>query len=338
MRAFDHPLQSYNTFRLPAQAEMFFALENPEDLHTLLALAQRASSLFILGNGSNLLLTQDVPGLVVHSALKGIEKLEENAESVTLKIASGEDWHALVMHTVAQNWWGIENLALIPSSVGAAAVQNIGAYGVELSHVLMEVEGVHLTSGQRKTLTQQACQFGYRDSVFKQPAYRDFLILSLTLRVSKRPNPQLNYADLPQLAQRPQLSAQDVAEWIMAKRRAKLPDPLQVPNAGSFFKNPMIPLAQAHALKAQYADMPQFRVTNAQGEDKVKLAAGWLIEQAGWKGFASPSGAGVYEKQALVLVNRGQATGADLLQLKDKIQASVQQKFGVLLEPEVIIV
>jgi UDP-N-acetylmuramate dehydrogenase len=327
------PLQSYNTFALKAQAAGFFSLDALDDLPALLDAVQHAPRFFILGKGSNLLISNDFDGLMVHSTLKGIETLDETAETVTLKIASGESWHALVLQTVAQGLWGIENLALIPSSVGAAAVQNIGAYGVELKDTLIAVEGVHLRSGQRIRLNRAECGFGYRDSRFKTAEFADFLILSIEFRLAKNAAPKLGYGELSELANQPTLTSAQVAEKVIAIRQAKLPDPATLANAGSFFKNPVVSQAKAKSLLNSYPTLPHYPLPDGQ----VKLPAGWLIEQAGWKGHRDASGAGVYEKQALVLVNHGQATGADLIALKDRIQASVNAQFGVLLEAEVII-
>ncbi|MFD2273268.1 UDP-N-acetylmuramate dehydrogenase [Undibacterium arcticum] len=290
----------------------------------------------VLGGGSNIVLTGDFPGLVMHMMIEGIAVIGADADAVYVRAAAGESWAGFVQWTLAQGWGGLENLSLIPGSVGAAPIQNIGAYGAELKDCFHAVSAFDRETGRIFTLDKAACQFGYRDSVFKQALRERAIILDVTFALPKRWQPNIRYADVAHELAARALQAptpRDISDAVIAIRSRKLPDPAQIGNAGSFFKNPVISAARRDALLLEH---PQL-VSYAQPDGSIKLAAGWLIDQCGWKGKRLGA-AGVYEKQALVLVNCGGATGRDVTQLAAAIAADVQARFGVRLEPEPIFV
>ncbi len=332
----DVPLDHLNTFGLPARAAWFVTLAEPALLAALMgAPGWRERRRFILGGGSNLILTGDFAGLVLQVRLPGRELAAEDADAWYVRAGAGENWHAFVRWTLERGWPGLENLALIPGTVGAAPVQNIGAYGVEMAARFQHLEAVDLVTGETGVFDGPACRFGYRDSVFKGEAGGRYLITAVTFRLPKRWRPVTRYADLAQELEARGLgtpTAREVADAVIAVRRRKLPDPAQIGNAGSFFKNPVVDAATFARLAAGYPDAPHY----PQADGAVKLAAGWLIERCGWKG-RSLGRAGVCEQQALVLVNRGGARGEDVLRLARAIQASVQETFGVMLEPEPVV-
>ena len=299
---------------------------------------------FILGGGSNLVLTQDIAALILHVQTRGIHEVRRDTKYVWCEVAAGESWHDWVMHTVAQGWAGIENLALIPGTVGACPVQNIGAYGMEAGQAIEYVSVLDFASGEMVRLSAEDCRFAYRDSLFKQAQYAGqarYLIASVCFKLQHDLSDwqaSLGYGDVAQrvaeLASGREIRPADVAQAVIAIRQSKLPDPKVLGNAGSFFKNPVVTQAQADELKARYEKLPCYPMSNGM----VKLAAGWLIEQAGWKGKNSASGhVGVYEKQALVLVHHGGGTGAELMQLAHQIAEDVFKQFGVRIEPEPIV-
>ncbi len=299
---------------------------------------------FILGGGSNLVLTQDIAALILHVQTRGIHELRRDAKHVWCEVAAGESWHDWVMHTVAQGWAGIENLALIPGTVGACPVQNIGAYGMEAGQAIEYVTVLDFASGEMVRLSAEDCRFAYRDSLFKQVQYAGqarYLIASVCFKLQHDLSDwqaSLGYGDVAQrvaeLASGRDIRPADVAQAVIAIRQSKLPDPKVLGNAGSFFKNPVVTQVQADELKARYEKLPCYPMSNGM----VKLAAGWLIEQAGWKGKTSASGhVGVYEKQALVLVHHGGGTGTQLMQLAHQIAEDVFKQFGVRIEPEPIV-
>lgn len=302
----------------------------------------------VLGGGSNLLLTGDFDGLVLHMATSGREILPGGGEHVLVRAQAGENWHAFVEWTLAQGLGGLENLALIPGTVGAAPIQNIGAYGLETKDVFHSLTAFDPASGEMVTMRAADCRFGYRDSVFKQHPERGLIIVDVTFALPRAWRPNLRYAELANELANELASgltntvagqgaavptARQVADAVIAIRRRKLPDPQVIGNAGSFFKNPVVSAAQCAALLERYPALVHHR----QEDGSEKLAAGWLIDQCGWKG-KSLGAAGVYPKQALVLVNQGGATGADVQRLARAIQADVQERFGVLLEPEPVFV
>lgn len=325
-------LAGSNTFGIAARARYFAAPEAEAELHTLLAWQrEQGLPLFVLGGGSNVVFAGDFPGLVLHPALSGVRFLEESADEVLVEAGAGECWHDFVQHTLSRGWFGLENLSLIPGTVGAAPIQNIGAYGVELVDRLDSLSTVEIASGAAREFSREACRLGYRDSVFKQEEAGRHVITRVRFRLSKVPALKLDYGDIRQELQAEGITEptpQDVARAVIAIRQRKLPAPEQVGNAGSFFKNPVVPLAVFEVLKRRFPAL----VAYPQGE-QVKLAAGWLIEQSGWKGRRiGPVGS--YEKQALVLVNHGGATGQDVLRVAHAIQQDVAGKFGVTLEME----
>lgn len=327
----DVDLSRLNSFGFAARAEWFLRAESLETLQQAVALArQEGWPLLILGGGSNLVLRESVPGLVVQVALKG-HQVALDGERVLVSVAAGERWHETVCWTLQQGYYGLENLALIPGTVGAAPMQNIGAYGVELEERFHALRALDTETGSVRTFDREACCFGYRDSLFKSATPGRYVILEVTLALSTRPEPVLRYRALADaLAARGQEDAgpADIFAAVCDIRRSKLPDPAEIGNAGSFFKNPVVPAAQFAALKNLFPELVAF-----PAGDDVKLAAGWLIDQCGWKGRRQGP-VGVYDKQALVLVNTGGGTASDLLRLADDVRASVRARFGVELEME----
>ena len=332
----DVALHRLNTFGLPARAAWFAAIETPAQLAALVATPEwRYWQRFVLGGGSNLILTGDFDGLVLHVRIPGRERIAEDADAWIVRAGAGENWHDFVRWTLGRGWPGLENLSLIPGTVGAAPIQNIGAYGLEMAERFQQLEAVDLETGETVGFDRAACRFGYRDSVFKREAAGRYLITAVTFRLPKRWQPVTRYADLARELEARGIAnptARDVSDAVVAIRSRKLPDPAHIGNAGSFFKNPVVDAATFARLVARHPDLPHY----PQADGAVKLAAGWLIERCGWKGRTLGS-AGVYERQALVLVNRGGARGADVLRLARAIQASVRATFGVELEPEPVI-
>lgn len=322
------PLVALNTLGLEAHCLWLAEVTQLDDLRQLLANPELAAlPRLVLGGGSNILFCNDFAGLVVHNRLQGIEMRDEG-EHWLLHVAAGEQWHPLVCHALQQGWHGLENLALIPGTVGAAPVQNIGAYGVELARFCAYVEAFNWQTGELERIDVADCRFGYRDSVFKH-AYQDsHFITAVGLRLPKVWQPVAGYGPLAALGEQP--SAQAIFDTVCETRMAKLPDPAVLGNAGSFFKNPVVPMALAEGLKARHPQMPLYPA----GEGQAKLAAGWLIDQCGLKGFAIGRAA-VHQEQALVLVNLGGASAMELIALAAHVRDGVEQKFGVVLEHEV---
>lgn len=328
-------LKPYNSFGLSVSARYFTRVESLEQLREAVALCREKSlPMLLLGGGSNVLLREDFPGLVIQIALKGISQELSADGRVRVAAASGEHWHGFVAHCLANGLHGLENLALIPGCVGAAPMQNIGAYGVEVKDFITEVQVLDIATGAIETMSNEQCAFGYRDSVFKGAMKGQKIVLRVSFALQRSAVANLSYGALAQvLAEKgATASAQDVFDAVCAIRREKLPDPSVLGNAGSFFKNPVLGAQQFAQLLKENPALPSFPAPGAAGERK--LPAAWLIEQAGWKG-KSVGGAAVYEKQALVIVNRGQATAQDVTSLAMQIIDSVQARFGVRLEPEV---
>ncbi|MDR9439437.1 MAG: UDP-N-acetylmuramate dehydrogenase [Halomonas sp.] len=323
-----HDLSRHNTLGLPCRAERFVAPAGLDELREALGLSRREGGpLTLLGGGSNLILPTWLPGLVVHPAMQAWW-LEERGGEVLVHAEAAVVWHELVMALAARGLWGTENLALIPGQCGAAPIQNIGAYGVELSDVIEAVHLIHLDDGREAVLSPAACAFGYRDSVFKGALEGRVVITRLVLRLSRTPRPRLGYGDLAsRVGASP--SALEVAEAVCAIRREKLPDPAVLGNAGSFFKNPVVESELASRLLDEYPTMPHF----PQPEGRVKLAAGWLIDQCGLKGWRQGH-FGVHERQALVLVHFGGGTDVELLDFAGRVVDTVCERFGVMLERE----
>ncbi len=324
-------LEGRNTLALPARARAFARVaDDAELLEALEWAAARQLPVVPLGAGSNVVLAGDIEALVVQQTTAGITVLDQTGESVLLRVAAGHDWHALVDWALRRGFHGLENLALIPGLVGAAPIQNIGAYGVELASVVAAVHGYYLADGRAFSLDRAGCNFGYRDSVFKGRLRDRVVITAVDLRLSRRWRPVLDYPDLAAaLSDNPEPGPEAVFSAVVAIRRGKLPDPAVSPNAGSFFKNPVVDEQHAARLRAEFGELPGYPA----GPGRIKLSAAWLIERCGWKG-RSRGAVGVDPRHALVLVNRGGGTGAELLGLAAAIAASVGESFGVELEIE----
>ena len=329
-------LQPFNTLRIDVRADWLAELNDVAQCDELPALA-RNHRLLILGGGSNVVLTADYAGLVLINRLRGIVFLGEDADHVWVQAAAGENWDAFVQHTLEQGWYGLENLSAIPGTVGAAPIQNIGAYGVELKEVVEQVVLFHFETGRFEELPAADCAFGYRDSVFKHALKDRGLITHVVFRLRKRPSLNLDYGEIRaeisrQNLQADSLTALQLRQIIIDVRARKLPDPAQLPNVGSFFKNPIISRAQLQALLVTWPNLVNYPLDETQ----VKVAAGWLIDQLGWKG-KSHGKAAVHEQQALVLINQG-GSGEDVLTLARQIQADVRRHFGIELETEPLII
>ena len=326
-------LQSHNSFGIEARTRYLAAVTTVDDLREALGEARvHGLPRLVIGGGSNLLLTRDFPGLVLLMQNRGIELLSEDAGAYRVRAAAGENWHGFVLHSLAQGWPGLENLSLIPGTVGGAPIQNIGAYGVEVESRIESLDAWDIAAGAVVTLEHAACRFAYRDSVFKHEGRERYIVLAVTFRLPKNAPVHAEYAELKaELAARgvQAPTPRDISEAVIAIRARKLPDPAVLGNAGSFFKNPVIDGEKLEALKVFYPGL----VSYPQGEGRHKLAAGWLIDQAGWKGRRLGAAA-VYDKQALVLVNRGGATGEEIATLARAIQADIRTRYAVELEPE----
>ncbi|MEO8598943.1 MAG: UDP-N-acetylmuramate dehydrogenase [bacterium] len=334
---YDFSLRNYNTFGVNAQAYAYTEVTSPEMLgfirsdKTLSALPR-----LILGGGSNIVLMQDFHGLVMRMCMKGIDIVAENNDFTFVRAAAGENWHALVLWTLDRKLGGLENLSLIPGSVGAAPIQNIGAYGVEAKNYIHSLRAYDCQTGEIITMRNLDCLFGYRDSIFKHGLQGRVIVLDVTFALPKKWQANMHYADVKRkLVEKGvrEPSACDISEAIIAIRSDKLPDPSKIGNAGSFFKNPIVTAKQHDVMQSIFPGLVSYK----QSESEYKIAAGWLIEQCGWKGRAQGA-VGVYEKQALVLVNLGGATGVDIVRLANAIQKDVLDRFGVELEPEPVYV
>lgn len=330
--AMPHTLTDLTTFKIPAQAQQYAEIANTYELQTLLKSAD--SAVFILGGGSNTIFVDDFPGLVIKLTENAIRIVKEDTEHVQLEIAAGTPWHDVVMYCVEHEYYGIENLALIPGNTGAAPIQNIGAYGVELVDVFTHLDAIHITTGEHKRFNKSDCQFAYRDSIFKGELKGQYAIVAVSITLAKQAELNLDYGDIRQTLVERNITSptiKDVADVVMAIRQRKLPDPATIANAGSFFRNPIIDSNQAQTLKEHYPNLPMFAQPNTS---RMKLSAAWLIEQCGWKGKCLKH-VGVYDNHALVLVNHGGATAAELQELITAIQDDVAKTFGVTLTPEV---
>ena len=334
----DFPLASFNSFGIKATARQFAAVTSEQQLMQWCAEHGKATPPFLLGGGSNLLLTHDIEAPVLQLAPRGMRVVFDEGNTVLVEAMAGEPWHPFVLWTLKQGLCRLENLSLIPGFVGAAPVQNIGAYGVEIAETIDSVMTIDTQTGEPQEFTNAECAFGYRDSVFKHggAAARDrYAITRVRFRLSRKFTPRADYGDLKVELQRAEISAptaSDVSRAVIAIRSRKLPDPAVIGNAGSFFKNPIVAADVAATLKSRFPDMPHYPAADGH----TKIAAGWLIEQAGWKGrrLSETSAAGVHSQHALVLVNHGGATGAELWALAQAVQADVQEKFAITLEPE----
>ncbi|MDR0379058.1 MAG: UDP-N-acetylmuramate dehydrogenase [Candidatus Accumulibacter sp.] len=325
-------LAACNTLALPGRAARYMRITSVKQLAVL------AGRRFVLGGGSNLVVSGDFDGLVLHVAIPGRTLVGEDADAWYVRVGAGENWHDFVQWTLAQGWPGLENLSLIPGTAGAAPIQNIGAYGLEVGERFHSLTAFDTESGEYVCFDRAACRFGYRDSVFRREGWHltgRFVITGVAFRLPKRWRPRVDYGDVAaELAERGimRADARQIADAIIALRRRKLPDPARLPNAGSFFRNPLVDTGTADRLRAAHPDIP----CHPQTEGRIKLAAAWLIERAGWRG-RNLGPVGMYEKQALVLVNRGGATGADVLALARAVQRDVHESFGVDLVPEPVL-
>lgn len=343
-------LKPYNTFGIDAKARYFAVFNSVEELAELLTSFTRyrladdtlnpqtstlkpGTSTLILGGGSNILLTKDVDGLVLKNEIKGIRLVTEDEHNVYVRVGAGENWHQFVLHCIENNWAGIENLSLIPGNVGASPMQNIGAYGVEIKDVFHELRAFHLEEKTNYTFSAKDCRFGYRESIFKGKYKNQFVITDVTFRLNKQAVFNTSYGAINQELEKmgiKDLSIKAVSDAVIRIRSSKLPDPAVIGNAGSFFKNPEIKKVQFEKLQNDFPLIIGYPLP----DDTIKLAAGWLIEQCGWKGVRHGD-AGCHDQQALVLVNYGQASGKEIYKLSEEIQRTVYEKFGVLLEREV---
>ena len=329
-------LRLFNTLGLQSKATAVVSVTSAQQLEAACLWAQqRDLPLVPLGEGSNVVLAADLDALVLRMATRGIEILESSADSVSLRVAAGENWHSLVEWTLQQGFYGLENLALIPGTVGAAPIQNIGAYGVELQSVVSSVHCRHIADGQMLQLPGADCEFDYRDSVFKHGLRDEVLITAVDLRLSRLPSPRADYPALAGFLAESGIdtpSPEQVFEAVVNIRRSKLPDPAMEPNAGSFFKNPVLPAGQTAELVDRFPGLPRY----PQPDGQVKLAAAWMIEHCGWKGFRE-NGLGIHPEHALVIVNYGNNSGEQLLALAHRVASSVAETFGLqlLIEPRV---
>ncbi len=328
-----HPLADLTTFGLPSIAEHFVCCESVEAVMEALRWRRRSGCpLHVLGGGSNVLFTGDLPGLVLRLGIDGIEEVHRDAESVFVKVGAGVAWHDFVQASLDRGWNGLENLSLIPGSTGAGPMQNIGAYGVELEERFDSLDAVDIETGEAQTFSHSDCEFGYRESAFKRALKGQYVITHVTFRLPLAPDLRLAYGAIKAELERGGVDVPDarsVSEAVIRIRRSKLPDPAVIGNAGSFFKNPVLDDGAFGSLLKSHPDVPNYPAPNG-----VKVAAGWLIDRAGWKGHDRVTH-GVHDRQALVLVHRGGAKGADLVKLAEDIQSDVFAKFGVSLEREV---
>ena len=330
-------LAQLNSFGFAVSARYFLRAETVGDIQQALAfIDQHSLPLLILGGGSNLVFSDDYPGLVLQLALTGIEVLDDGPDDCLIKSAAGENWHQLVNWTLQQGYYGLENLSLIPGSVGAAPIQNIGAYGVELNSVFESLTAIDRSTGEEVVLGPAECAFGYRDSVFKGAGKERYIVTAVTLKLTKQPNLDTRYGVISDELNRMGVEQPDpaaVAEAVCRIRRSKLPDPEVLGNAGSFFKNPVVSEQHYQSLRKRFPELVSYPLADGQ----VKLAAGWLIDQLGWKGKRAGD-VGVHDKQALVLVNHGGGNGKDVLMLARDISDSVNETYGIELEIEPMVV
>ena len=331
----NYSLLKHNTFGLDVKANYFVEYESEADLQKLLRdeffLSQR---FWHIGQGSNLLFLSDFDGIIVHSAIQGIEKIREDEHSVWLKAGAGSDWDSFVACCVENGWGGLENLSLIPGEVGAAAVQNIGAYGAEVSERIEEVHTWSLETGEKRIFSNAECDYSYRNSFFKKPENKGkYYVVHVVFKLSKKPEFRLDYGNIREQLDRKPVSLQTVREAVITIRKSKLPDPKKTGNAGSFFVNPYINMEYFQSLKKLYPDIPFYPAD----EEMVKIPAAWLIEQCGLKG-KTLGGAAVHEKHALVIINKNHANGQEIASLAEEIQKSVKEKFDIELQAEVIFI
>ena len=326
------PLLKYNTFGMDVQAARFIEYDSVDDLKQVLASFAPDELFLQMGGGSNLLFIDNYPGTVLHSRIKGREVVKEDEDYVWLRAGAGEVWDELVAYCVENGWGGVENLSLIPGEVGASAVQNIGAYGVEAKDLITKVETIVIATRNERSFSAEECAYAYRKSIFKEELKGQYIVTYVTYRLSKQPAFHLDYGNIWAELEKQggEITLSTIRDIVIAIRQAKLPDPTVQGNAGSFFMNPIIERSHYEALLEEYPSMPHYDVD----ESHVKVPAAWMIDQCGWKG-RSLGRAGVHDKQALVLVNKGGATGSEIIMLSQAICLSVKDKFGIDIHPEV---
>lgn len=329
----DYSLLKHNTFGMDVKARCFIEYTTVDDLRKLLVEMARTGenkSMLSIGGGSNLLFAGDFKGTVLHSLIKGVEICREDDNAVWLRVGAGENWDDFVAYCVAHQWYGAENLSAIPGEVGASAIQNIGAYGAEVKDIIAQVEVVEVDNAEKHVFEVQECKYSYRQSIFKNEWKGKFIVTYVMYKLSKIPVFHIDYGNLKAILEGKSLTLENVRNAVCEVRHSKLPDPSVLGNAGSFFMNPIVPREQFDKLRVEYPSIPYYEVD----ECSVKIPAGWMIDQCGWKG-RSLGNAGVHDKQALVLVNLGSATGKDIMQLAHKVQEDVKRKFGIDIHPEV---
>lgn len=330
-------LELFNTLGVPAKTAWMATINSTSALQALIKNTLPHHPIYlVLGGGSNVLFATDYPGLIIHNQLLGTHILEETDEYILVQVGAGIAWHTFVLYCLENNWYGLENLSLIPGSIGASPVQNIGAYGVEVESCITQLNAIHLTTGELTTFNHADCKFGYRSSIFKHAFKGQYCITDVTFKLNKQPQLELSYGAIQlELEKRgiQQPTPRDVSDVVIDIRQQKLPDPSKIPNAGSFFKNPVIELETFNKLQSQHQTVPHY----LQPNDQVKIPAAWLIEQCGLKDFTL-DGVSTYDKHALVIINPMHRPGQDVLKLVQHIQAHVKAKFGIQLEPEVNII
>lgn len=331
-KEYNYDLSNHNTFGIEVKADQFITYDTVDELVDILTeIRGKGHRILHIGSGSNLLFTKDFNGIVLHSNIKFIEYLSNEGEEIIVKAGSGVTWDDFCAEMARNNYYGSENLSYIPGEVGASAVQNIGAYGVEIDSIIKEVETIEIATSRHRTFQVQECEYGYRDSIFKNRLQGQYIVTAVVYRLSAIPVVHLDYGQLQELkAQESTPSAQAIREAVIAIRRSKLPEPDQLGSAGSFFKNPVVPLEVYNEIALTHCNVPHYPID----ENQVKIPAAWLIDQCGWKG-KSHGGAAVYEKQPLILVNQHQATPRDIIELASAIQQSVREKFKINIYPEV---
>jgi UDP-N-acetylmuramate dehydrogenase len=329
-------LKNYNTFGIEAKAKQFVAVHTVAELKTILQQHQHDTK-FILGGGSNMLLTKDIDALVIHIDLKGKEIINEEADFVWVKSEAGENWHEFVLWTISQDFGGLENMSLIPGNVGTTPVQNIGAYGTEIKDTFVSCDAMHIETRELKTFTKAECQFGYRESIFKNAVKDQYIITSVVFKLTKHHHKiNISYGDIAGELAKHNITApglKDVSNAVIAIRQSKLPDPKELGNSGSFFKNPILLKSDFEKIHARFPEMKFYEVSDTE----VKVPAGWLIEQAGFKGKRFGD-AGIHKNQALVLVNYGNATGQEILNVSKEVQKTIYDMFGIHIEAEVNVI
>lgn len=333
----DIDLQPYNTLNISAKAKLFASIKSEDQLKNILnSSAVEKEPVFVLGGGSNILFAGDFDGLILHMSIKGRKVVREADEHIRLRVGAGENWHELVRYCVDNGWGGIENLSLIPGMVGAAPIQNIGAYGAELKDVFESLDALEINGGKKLIFNKEECRFGYRDSIFKNELKGKLIITAVELKLSKNPEINTSYGALQTRLKEKGITdpgIRDISDTVIEIRNSKLPDPADIGNAGSFFKNPVVSHRVFGRLQQAYPEVPGYPVE----DDRVKVPAGWLIEETGWKGKIVGN-TGTYEQQALVIVNHGGASGSEILELAKAIRTSVKEEFGIELVPEVNII